>query len=186
MKVSLHHMSLCLFWWVQVYLDLDTGETYNAAHDSEEIASGRHRLLKIPRYNQAVIYQRYLEMARDQGELDVGDILERYPRFELAPDLQIDNAEAFFKEADDLCRTVNDSSTLEFADYHELFALQVARDWCTKEGLEWEEDWPPKERHPLTLTPPPYVLQEWRKRAYVPPADKVMLSDEIQAMLMTN
>lgn len=97
MKVNVQLLALSLFWWVPVYLDLDTGLTYNVATQTAEIEKLKNRR-RLPLYSEAPIYQRYLELARDKAGIDFGDFFNRYPHFEFIPDQKPEHAKEFFKK----------------------------------------------------------------------------------------
>ncbi len=139
MKVNVQLLALSLFWWVPVYLDLDTGLTYNVATQTAEIEKLKNRR-RLPLYSEAPIYQRYLELARDKAGIDFGDFFNRYPHFEFIPDQKPEHAKEFFQEAHVLCDSFDAPSLPDFDEYLHQFKLEFAKDWCKKEGYEWYED----------------------------------------------
>lgn len=54
MKHSIHLIAFSIFWQFPSYLDLDTGETYNATLDDAIIEKLEHKI-RIPRYSRAPI-----------------------------------------------------------------------------------------------------------------------------------
>lgn len=115
---------------------------------------------RIPHYSESPIYRRYLELARDLGVLDTGDLLERFPRFALTPQADSsadgvpfgDTAEeaAFYKEVDVLIDSISFYSViLPIGDFLEEFKIQAAKKWRAQEGLEWYDKRPESRRCPL-------------------------------------
>ena len=145
MKYDVCSLASSLFWHFPVVLDLDTGKTHTlySAATASEIARLKSPK-RIPHYSESPIYRRYLELARDLGVIDAGDLLERFPRFALTPRTDSsavgvpfgDTAEeaAFYREADMLIDSI---------------PIHSAKEWCAQEGLEWYDKRPKSHRRPL-------------------------------------
>ena len=163
MKYDIWSISISMFWHFPVVLDLDTGEThtvYDAATAGavEKLKNKK----KIPHYSEAAIYQKYLETAQDVGAVDIGNLLERHPHFELVPEpdpktvgehyRESKEVVAFYREADPICDSLCASDLiLPIEDFLEEFEVQFAKKWCTKEGIEWYDDRPASRHHVLPL-----------------------------------
>lgn len=161
MKYDVCSLASSLFWHFPVVLDLDTGKTHTlySAATASEIARLKSPK-RIPHYSESPIYRRYLELARDLGVLDTGDLLERFPRFALTPQADSgavgvpfgDTAEeaAFYKEADVLIDSIPlHSAILPIGDFLEEFKIHAAKEWCAQEGLEWYDKRPESRRYSL-------------------------------------
>lgn len=161
MKYDVCSLASSLFWHFPVVLDLDTGKTHTlySAATASEIARLKSPK-RIPHYSESPIYRRYLELARDLGVIDAGDLLERFPRFALTPRTDSsavgvpfgDTAEeaAFYREADMLIDSIPiHSAILPIGDFLEEFEIHAAKEWCAQEGLEWYDNRPESHRRPL-------------------------------------
>lgn len=137
----------------QEILDLDTGETIPVEIAPEEAAIIKHGLL-IPTYSKAPICQDYLSLLECKLHIVDDRSLSVYPRFkyeqgfdDLECNFFIDKAIHFFEETDfmllDDRNSENpkfDTSFPLFGEYYTNVSLQVAKDWCEKQGYEWF-DW---------------------------------------------
>lgn len=139
MKININLLALSLFWWCPVYLDVDTGTTYNIALHATIIEKLKNKL-ELPRYSQAIIYQRYIEMAVRKSHVEAMDLLRKYPRFDLIPNQASDIVRDFLHEAHILCDSIDDPSLPDFGEYLNQSMIQFAKDWCSKEGFEWYEE----------------------------------------------
>ena len=139
MKYSIRLIALCTIWRVPVYLDLDTGETYNTKMNAEEIEKLEHKI-KIPRYSRAVIQQHYLEMAREHLGFQPGEWFDRYPRFELIPEYEPEGLDEFYDKAHIAIESIPLDNFISYSEYLDELSLQLAKKWCDREGLEWYDD----------------------------------------------
>jgi len=132
MKVNIGEIALALFWWFPVYLDLDTGCTFNIRHETDEIVKHKNAR-KLPLYSRVPIYQRFLLEKQQQGKIKLGEWFNKYPVFEILPDYEPEEYNVFMVEAQDTI----ESFFPEYGSYLDEFMLQFAKDWCEKEGYEW-------------------------------------------------
>ena len=132
-------IALCTIWWFPVYLDLDTGKTYNTKLNAEEIKKLEHKI-RIPRYSRAIIQQRYLEMARELLGFKPGDWFDCYPKFDLIPDYEPDGLDEFYDKAHIAIESIPLDSFPSYNDYLETLSLKLAKDWCERNGLQWYDD----------------------------------------------
>lgn len=136
MKYDIGLIAFCVIWYFPVYLDLDTGKTYNTKMYAAEVEKLEHKI-RIPRYSEAAVQQRYLEMARERLGFQPGDWFDRYPKFELIPDYEPEGLDEFYDKAHIAIHSIPLDNFPSYSEYLEELSLQLAKEWCEEEGLEW-------------------------------------------------
>lgn len=150
MLINIRLIRSCLFGAYQQMLDLDSGETIPVQFAPEEAQNVKHGLL-VPLYTRAPICQDYLSMLESQLDIVDGRGLSEYPRFKFDKEITdtvliafVDKAMHYFEEIEQMLWKDRESDSPKydpsFPTFDEYFlnaSLQIAKDWCSKVGIEW-------------------------------------------------
>lgn len=138
MKVDIKTIANSLFWWFPVYLDLDTGLTYNTRFHAEDIKRLKNKR-RIPLYSRTPITQRYLEEARESLGIEIGEWFDEFPKFEFIPDYDPEEYRVFMEKAHSISESIYDPSFPGYYEYLHAYMIEFAKAWCKEEGYEWHE-----------------------------------------------
>ena len=154
MTVRIMAIGNAMFAGEAKFVDLETGHVMSSWLVDAKIAQRPKCPIPIPMYSKASIYQKYLTELLDQVPFANEFMLKYYPELEEVmqwyPECDqyqyIDVAFHFAEDFDSQIiynrkhRTLPfDPSFQTFDEYYTKYKMQLAKEWCKKEGIEWCE-----------------------------------------------